>query len=151
MNLATADIWVDALNASNHLGIVTWRLPEANPINGLSYVGSWSEDGSTDRARNLSAAGSVYEGSTASEMARLYFNTLGKISTRDVNGDPTACFGSNCLSNTGHFQIWKMFDTGRAQNRLMLACNYISISMVFRMIFYPTKFQLFGLLLTATY
>jgi hypothetical protein len=103
MDLTTANAWVAALNASNHLGLNTWRLPVADPINGVSYVGSWSEDGSTDRARNLSAAGSVYAGSTASEMAHLYFNTLENTSTRDVNGDITACFGGNCLANTGPF------------------------------------------------
>jgi hypothetical protein len=103
MDLATANLWIDELNTSNHLGINTWRLPVADPINGVSYLGSWSEDGSTDLARNLSASGSVYAGSTASEMAHLYFNTLGNISTRDVNGDETACFGGDCLSNTGQF------------------------------------------------
>jgi hypothetical protein len=107
MDLATANLWIDELNASNHLGISTWRLPVADPINGTSYVGTFSEDGSTDIARNLSAMGSVYEGSTASEMAHLYFNTLGNISTRDVDGNTTACYSetveSTCLENTGPF------------------------------------------------
>ena len=96
MDYSTANTWVAALNASNHLGINTWRLPVANPIDGASYDVGFSEDGSTDIARNLTAAGSVYAGSTASEMANLYHNTLGNISTRDVNGDPTSCFGGNC-------------------------------------------------------
>jgi hypothetical protein len=81
----------------------TWRLPEINPVDGVAYDLTFREDGSTDIGRNITAADSVYAGSTASEMANLYFNTLGNISTRDVNSDPTICFGGNCLSNTGPF------------------------------------------------
>jgi hypothetical protein len=103
MDYTTAEAWIDEMNLANHLGTNTWQLPVADPINGGSYNVSFSEDGSTDTARNLTGPGSVYAGSTASQMANLYFNTLGNISTRDVNGDPTSCFGGNCLSNTGPF------------------------------------------------
>jgi len=40
---------------------------------------SSSFDGTTDRAYNISAPGTAYVGSTASEMAHLFFNTLGNL------------------------------------------------------------------------
>jgi hypothetical protein len=111
MSLDTANEWVAGMNAADYLGLNTWRLPSINPINGSEYNLDWSENGSTDRARNLSAVGSAYAGSTASEMAHLYFNTLGNISSRDVYGNLTTCGepapsgepAPTCLSNSGPF------------------------------------------------
>jgi hypothetical protein len=112
MDLATAGAWIDEMNSANYLGTNTWQLPVANPIDGVSYDVNFSEDGSTDRARNLSGPGSAFAGSTASQMANLYFNTLGNTSTVDVDGDQTACWAiinSNCLSNTGPFSNLENF------------------------------------------
>jgi hypothetical protein len=105
MTLETANEWISAMNSASYLGLDAWRLPSITPINGSEFVLDWSEDGSTDRARNLSAAGTVFAGSTASEMAHLYFNTLGNISTRDTSGDLTSCGDPavSCLTNTGPF------------------------------------------------
>jgi hypothetical protein len=107
MNFATAELWMAELNTSNHLGVSSWRLPTNDPINGVSYqLVPFTEDGATDRARNLTAAGSAYAGSTASEMAHLYFNTLGNISSRDVDSNDTFCsdVAISCLVNTGPFE-----------------------------------------------
>jgi hypothetical protein len=102
MDQATAQAWIGAMNLDNHLGVSTWRLPVANPIDGVSYDVNFTEDGSTDLARNLTGPGSAFDGSTENEMANLYFNTLGNTSSRDVSGALTGC-GISCLSNTGPF------------------------------------------------
>ncbi|MCP4002418.1 MAG: hypothetical protein GY727_16070 [Gammaproteobacteria bacterium] len=105
MTLDTANEWIGAMNSAGYLGLDTWRLPSITPINGAMFNRNWSVDGSTDRAQNVSAAGSAFAGSTASEIAHLYFNTLGNISKKDVSGGDTPCSDPtvSCLSNTGPF------------------------------------------------
>jgi hypothetical protein len=105
MTLDIAHEWIDAVNTAGYLGLNAWRLPSITPVNGSAFSLDWSEDGSTDRSRNLSAPGSAFAGSTASEMAHMYFNTLGNISSADINGDPTSCGdpAASCLNETGPF------------------------------------------------
>lgn len=74
-NWATANGWAGGLT----LGVYTdWRLPKNDPIDGttaddanISYIGT------EDFGYNVSAPGTLYAGSTASEMAHLFYNTLG--------------------------------------------------------------------------
>lgn len=59
-------------------GIGGWRLPITAPIDGSApYDTSSSHIGETDIGHNISAPGTGFAGSTASEMAHLYYNTLG--------------------------------------------------------------------------
>lgn len=77
MTWTTANAWAASLNPYGS-GISGWRLPYTNPIDGTTADDAtiaW--DGSEDRGYNVSAPGTLYAGSTASEMAHLYFNTLG--------------------------------------------------------------------------
>lgn len=76
MTWAKANEWIGAMNAANYLGVNTWRLPEVNPVNGSSFNYSLSYNGSTDRGYNQSEQGTAYAGSTGSEMAHLFYNTL---------------------------------------------------------------------------
>lgn len=103
--------WSSAINWAAYLninGYTGWRLPKTNPIDGttadddhVSYIGS------EDRGFNVSAPGTLYAGSTASEMAHLFYNTLGNLGYCD----PAASSIQNCsgpqtgwgLSNTGPF------------------------------------------------
>lgn len=105
--------WSSALNLSMWLnpyesGIAGWRVPRTNPIDGttgdddlVSYIGS------EDRGFNVSAPGTVYAGSTASEMAHLFYNTLGNLSYCDpATSTMQTCSGPQDgwgLSNTGPF------------------------------------------------
>ena len=81
-----------------------WRLPQALPINGsesdYTIYAEPSSDGSTDWGYNISAPGTVYEGSKASEMAHLYYTTLGNLGYKDIYGNNQADYG---LLNTGPF------------------------------------------------
>ncbi|MEJ2687198.1 MAG: hypothetical protein P8124_08300, partial [Gammaproteobacteria bacterium] len=100
MTWANANAWA----ASLHVGGVTgWRLPDVSPINGATYNYNYSMDGSTDWGYNISAQGTVYAGSKASEMAYLYYNTLGNSAAYDVSGTQRSCATTTCFSNTGPF------------------------------------------------
>jgi hypothetical protein len=78
-----------------------WRLPRTLPVNGTEYDYSTSVDGSTDYGLNISAPGSAHPGSTGSEMAHLYYTTLGNLSTTDIWGNPIESGWG--LENTGPF------------------------------------------------
>ncbi len=99
-NWANQNTWAAGLSIG---GVTGWRLPTTTPINGISFNTSFTNDGSTDLARNVSRPGTVFGGSTASEMAHLFFNTLGNVSDYDASGVfDDGCVGS-CLVNTGPF------------------------------------------------
>jgi len=97
MDWTTADNWATTLDPYGS-GITGWRLPDTNSVDGttaddfiLSYTGT------EDRGFNVSAPSTPYAGSTASEMAHLYYNTLGNLGYCDPGlypGFPTA----NCRS-----------------------------------------------------
>lgn len=74
-----------------------------SPDETLSY------DGSTDIGYNISAPGTLYAGSQGSEMARMFYNTLGSTSIYDTSGNyPQPGYG---LSNLGPFvDIQSTFD-----------------------------------------
>lgn len=65
-----------------------WRLPHTLPINGSNYDYDWKTDGSSDNGFNMSAPGTAYEGSGASEMAYLYYNSLGNKGCVDIICNP---------------------------------------------------------------
>ncbi len=74
-------IWSDAVTWADQLaygGFDDWRLPHTLPVNGSSYDMSGSFDGSTDNAYNIT--------SPNSEMAHLYYVTLGNSGYYDTNG-----------------------------------------------------------------
>ncbi len=75
--------WADQLEYG---GYDDWRLPQTMPVNGASYVYNLSHVGTTDKGENVSAPGSAYSGSTASEMAHMYYNSLGNIGEYGVDG-----------------------------------------------------------------
>lgn len=114
------------MNEASYLGQHGWRLPEVSPLNGVSFNYSFSYDGSTDRGYNISAAGTDYAGSTANELAHLFYNTLDNRGYCDpVVSTPTSCAGPQPvwgLVNTGPFsnvQPWQYwFGTDYGANSL---------------------------------
>jgi hypothetical protein len=112
MDWETAQNWVTAMNQASYLGNSSWRLPTVEPINGINYVTGGSFNGSQDVGYNISAPGSVYAGSTSSELAYMYYNNLNNIGYYDINGIATNCSVGHpiyCLANTGPFfnlQAW---------------------------------------------
>lgn len=96
MNWANANAWAANLTTGSGAAAISgWRLPTmsvANPDQGYSY------DGST-------AAGDNVPGSS-SEMASLFFNTLGNKSSVDTSNNIQAGYG---LTNTGSFQNMQSF------------------------------------------
>ncbi len=97
-NWASAMAWADGLTVG---GFTDWRLPEVKPVNGASFNYALSFNGSTDFGFNISAPGSVYAESTGSELAHLYYVTLGNKSWYDLNGNGNQ--PDSGLTNTGEF------------------------------------------------
>ena len=81
-----------------------WRLPTVEPVNGFSFNESYSRNGSTDNGYSISAPGSAYPGSTASELAYMFYINLGN-SPYYLPGEPLqqGCTDSTCLDNVGPF------------------------------------------------
>ena len=104
MDWSTAMSWAASLDMDDIAGPDGWRLPDTSPVNGSTYNFAIATDGSTDRGYNMSAPDTVYAGSTGSEMAYMFYNTLGNAGTYDTSGINTGCFSSGpdyCLTNTG--------------------------------------------------
>ena len=95
MSYSTAQAWIAAMNAASYLGYSNWILPTALPVNGSSYNMVYSTNGATDFSYNISAPGSAYPGTQASQMAYLFYNSLGNVGYRDINGNLSPGFGSN--------------------------------------------------------
>jgi hypothetical protein len=105
MNWNTAKNWIAAMNAANYLGANDWRLPGVNPVGGGLFNYTFSYSGSTDNGYNISAPGSPYAGSHASELAFLFYNSLANLGARDLNGASLGCESASnvCLENAGPF------------------------------------------------
>lgn len=76
-----ATTWASGLSYYDGVRNVTytdWRLPTINPVNGTSMNYATSYIGGADMGSNMSAPGTVYAGSTGSEMAHLFYTTLGE-------------------------------------------------------------------------
>ncbi len=99
--------WIRAMNAANYKGFSDWQLPKAEPVNGVSWNGQLSYDGSTDEGYNISAPGSAYPGTHAHPLAHLFYQSLGNQGRYDVNGNRNiqGCpdDANGCLRNTGPF------------------------------------------------
>jgi len=98
MTWAAANAWAASLTVA---GIGGWRLPDTNPVDGAAFDYNLSFDGSTDYGYNISAPGTIYAGSTGSEMAYMSYNNLGNLGYCDTAGAcPQIGWG---LGNTGPF------------------------------------------------
>jgi hypothetical protein len=80
MAFSKANEWIAAMNTAAYLGTSDWRLPTIRPVNGSTFNYSISMNGSTDRGYNLSEQDTPYAGSTASELAYMFYNNLNKMS-----------------------------------------------------------------------
>jgi hypothetical protein len=118
MKWTTAQNWVGAMNTANYLGYSDWRLPAVNPVSGTFFNYSFAFSGSTDKGYNLSAPGSPYAGSHGSELAYLFYNSLGNLGARNLNGASYGCESNAtaCLTQTGPFQniVSEIYWTGAA-------------------------------------
>jgi len=100
---ADANTWAAGLNVN---GVTGWRLPTNSPVNGSTYsVGATiAYDGSKDWSYNVSAPDTTYAGSMASEMAFLFYNTLGNASIcNSTTSTVDTCDPQSAGTNTGPF------------------------------------------------
>ena len=93
--------WIASLNAQNagfgYLGTNDWRLPR------VTDTGTPGCDETADEYTNTECGWNVNP--ATSEMAWMYFITLGTSPLWDTSGAPTGCAGAPnyCLTNTGPF------------------------------------------------
>lgn len=112
MNWATANLWIEAMNEAKFLGVDRWRMPVVRPVDGVEFDYAFRHDGSADQGYNISAPGTVHAGSTGSEMAHMYYNTLGNLAWCDP-GFETSCVlqpGGGFLQNRGPFETLQAFN-----------------------------------------
>ena len=108
MTWSAANTWAANLSFTNGINVYdNWRLPTVNPVNGSSLNYGLSYNGSTDYGYNVSEQGTAFAGSTGSEMAHLFYNTLNNkgicdpaLSTVSFCSGPQAGRG---LTNRGPF------------------------------------------------
>lgn len=115
MTWDTAVAWIAAMNANNYLGYNTWQLPSVSPLNGTNFQYAPIHDGSHDRGYNISETGTLYEGSTAHQLAHLFYNSLGN----DALCVPsTATADEGCLSRATpeYYSSWGLVNTGPFSN-----------------------------------
>lgn len=102
MSWFEATAWTANLSYYDSVRDVTWndwRLPVVKPVNGVSFNYDYSFNGSTDYGYNISAPLTPYAGSTASEMANLWYSTLGNIGRVNISGNLNPASG-------GLFRAW---------------------------------------------
>lgn len=91
MTWSAAKAWAAGLSLG---GSTRWRLPVVRPVDGVAADdANISNIGTEDWGYNISAPGTLYAGSTASEMAHLFFQTLGNTSVCD----PGTSSDSSCV------------------------------------------------------
>lgn len=110
MSWFEATAWAANLSYYDSVRDVTWndwRLPLVNPVNGTDFNYDYSSNGSTDYGYNVSAPLTPYAGSTGSEMAHLWYSTLGNIGQVNFSGGINSMCGGLCYSwdtpNSGPF------------------------------------------------
>lgn len=86
-------VWVASLGYYDTVRgqmLTGWRLPTISPLNGedFTYQTASTQTGGGDYGWNVSAPGTPYAGSTASELAFMYYNTLGNTTNGFVNKGP---------------------------------------------------------------
>jgi hypothetical protein len=98
MNWAAAQTWIESLNAGSYLGVSGWRLPTILDTNA---PGCQVSNGGTDCGYNPQTIGRQ----VFSEMATLYYLTLGNVALTDTTGGSNYCPQAPifCLVNTGPF------------------------------------------------
>lgn len=103
----TAKSWIGQMNDAGYLGYSDWRLPRTFP---LDASGDFNYGVGGDVGYSVGAPGTPYAGSTASEMAHLYYTTLG-----NPPALPTGCStlpSTACLINPGPFDYGNLFVPG---------------------------------------
>lgn len=97
MTWSQANTWASNLSYYDSVRDITytdWRLPTTAPVNGSAFNNTLSYSGSTDIGTNISAPGTVYAGSTGSEMAYLFYNSL----NNDGYCNPETSTASSCVN-----------------------------------------------------
>lgn len=115
MNWYTANAWIGAMNDANYLGFHTWQLPTVRPLNGESFNYEANTNGTADRGFNISAPGTYYAGSTANELAHLFYNSLENRGSCAIADGPVGA----CIEPTPeNYWEWGLVNTGPFDNMI---------------------------------
>jgi len=106
MDWTAAKTWAAGLSyhdSVRNVNLTGWRLPQTLPVNGVAFFDQYfGFGGESDLGYNVSATGSAYPGSTASELAYMFYVNLGNVGNLTPAGNVTGC-SPNCLVNQGPF------------------------------------------------
>lgn len=98
MPLTTTFAWIQEMNSAAYLGVGNWRLPFVVDTGPAGC--DWTYGG-TDCGWNVQT---VSESTVYSELAHMYYVTLGNLAFYDTDGNPTACLQiGGCPYNNGPF------------------------------------------------
>ena len=136
--------WIGEMNAANYLGVNKWRLPKVNPLNGANYQYTQTRNGTTDNSTNISAIGTLYEGSTANELAYLYYNTLKHThGAYDIYGSKLPCAPSglivvinSCMNNNGLFSTFNQMAISQFWTEIRIPLDVVWWDAAFSFSFY---------------
>jgi len=87
-------------------GFGDWRLPRSMPLNGTQYTFTLASDGSSDYGYNISAPGTAYPGTTASELAHLFYATLGNVANLGPGAEQNGLIHSGPFFNLKGGGYW---------------------------------------------
>jgi len=116
MDWSQAMAWAAGLSyhdSARNVDLTGWRLPQTLPVNGVNYTSFIGVAGNSDIGYNVSAIGSAYAGSTASELAYMFYSNLGNPGNYNPAGVFTGC-SPHCLANVAPFtnlqsyQYWSL-------------------------------------------
>ena len=105
MHWDAANAWAASLSFTDGINVYDdWRLPTAEPVNGVSFDYSSSYDGSTDVGYNIT--------SPQNELSYMFYVNLGNPGEYTAAGDDSGCyvsFSNSCLGNVGPFSNLQSF------------------------------------------
>lgn len=94
MTWSEAMSWASSLtyyDSVRGVELTGWHLPDVSPVNGVSWHFATGTAGDTDDSYNISAPGTIYAGTTASQLAYMYYNNLDNTARCPPVGGFAAC------------------------------------------------------------
>ena len=105
MHWDAANTWAASLSFTDGVNVYDdWRLPTAEPVNGVSFNYFSSYDGSTDVGYNIT--------SPQNELSYMFYVNLGNPGEYAPGGEDSGCyvsFSDSCLDNVGPFSDLQSF------------------------------------------
>ncbi len=113
MTWDTANSWIAAMNNANYLGVNTWRLPHMVDINNDGCLDNFARQ-NTDCGYNV-----VSVGPNASEMASMFYDTLGNLAYWGPSPISGASRWFAAVAGSGYPELWPVQRPGQQHHRVL--------------------------------